>query len=132
MPEPRQSIGDTSKDVCQARNPTPPAEVEADESSLAVRLMAGGAPDYRPLLPDSPTRAIHHDRSRHRLRTTLPILVRDRRLRRRAGSRSEEHTSELQSLMRHSYAVFCLKKKNNSTIKTTTGAAYATDSLHIS
>src|SRR3546814_1837991 len=27
------------------------------------------------------------------------------------GSRSEEHTSELQSLMRISYAVFCLKKK---------------------
>src|SRR3546814_9856141 len=32
----------------------------------------------------------------------------------RAGAtRSEEHTSELQSLMRNSYAVFCLKKKNN-------------------
>src|SRR3546814_4322499 len=29
-----------------------------------------------------------------------------------AGQRSEEHTSELQSLMRISYAVFCLKKKN--------------------
>src|SRR3546814_7370338 len=29
--------------------------------------------------------------------------------------RSEEHTSELQSLMRISYAVFCLKKKNKST-----------------
>src|SRR3546814_9121011 len=76
----------TSKDVCQARNPSSPAEVEADESSLSVCLMAGGAPVSRPLLPDSPTRAIHHDRSRHRLRTTLPILVRDRRLRRRAGS----------------------------------------------
>src|SRR3546814_5578177 len=31
----------------------------------------------------------------------------------RKVSRSEEHTSELQSLMRISYAVFCLKKKNN-------------------
>src|SRR3546814_6220562 len=31
----------------------------------------------------------------------------------RAGGRSEEHTSELQSLMRISYAVFCLKKKLN-------------------
>src|SRR3546814_4170806 len=30
-----------------------------------------------------------------------------------SGARSEEHTSELQSLMRISYAVFCLKKKNN-------------------
>src|SRR3546814_8721303 len=32
--------------------------------------------------------------------------------------RSEEHTSELQSLMRISYAVFCLKKKNNSSCST--------------
>src|SRR3546814_3593928 len=31
------------------------------------------------------------------------------------GARSEEHTSELQSLMRISYAVFCLKKKNTTT-----------------
>src|SRR3546814_3762148 len=31
------------------------------------------------------------------------------------GLRSEEHTSELQSLMRNSYAVFCLKKKKNKT-----------------
>src|SRR3546814_9347761 len=30
-----------------------------------------------------------------------------------SASRSEEHTSELQSLMRNSYAVFCLKTKNN-------------------
>src|SRR3546814_3400505 len=32
-------------------------------------------------------------------------------------ARSEEHTSELQSLMRISYAVFCLKKKNNKRLK---------------
>src|SRR3546814_5125392 len=31
-----------------------------------------------------------------------------------AGGRSEEHTSELQSLMRISYAVFCLKKKTHN------------------
>src|SRR3546814_4851483 len=34
---------------------------------------------------------------------------------RRIGERSEEHTSELQSLMRISYAVFCLKKKTTYT-----------------
>src|SRR3546814_3958737 len=34
-----------------------------------------------------------------------------------AQSRSEEHTSELQSLMRISYAVFCLKKKKDETHK---------------
>src|SRR3546814_3325983 len=46
---------------------------------------------------------------RHRL--ACSSLGRDRRRRRRSGLRSEEHTSELQSLMRISYAVFCLKKK---------------------
>src|SRR3546814_2113319 len=39
-----------------------------------------------------------------------------------AGKRSEEHTSELQSLMRISYAVFCLKKKTNAITKEQSGA----------
>src|SRR3546814_2343058 len=38
----------------------------------------------------------------------------------REKARSEEHTSELQSLMRISYAVFCLKKKNKKKIATHT------------
>src|SRR3546814_3146905 len=43
-----------------------------------------------------------------------PRTVRGRIARRLSWHRrSEEHTSELQSLMRISYAVFCLKKKNN-------------------
>src|SRR3546814_5479901 len=41
-----------------------------------------------------------------------PVAGRHRRSDRH---RSEEHTSELQSLMRISYAVFCLKKKKNTT-----------------
>src|SRR3546814_7903375 len=36
------------------------------------------------------------------------------------AERSEEHTSELQSLMRISYAVFCLKKKNKKKYRTST------------
>src|SRR3546814_18050719 len=40
------------------------------------------------------------------------VLVRDGRIA-AVGPRSEEHTSELQSLMRFSYAVFCLPKKNH-------------------
>src|SRR3546814_10046874 len=39
--------------------------------------------------------------------------------RRSWSGRSEEHTSELQSLMRISYAVFCLKKKKNNNNHTT-------------
>src|SRR3546814_4607720 len=38
----------------------------------------------------------------------------------RGDTRSEEHTSELQSLMRIPYAVFCLKKKNKRTIRSIT------------
>src|SRR3546814_10420577 len=37
----------------------------------------------------------------------------------RNGERSEEHTSELQSLMRISYAVFCLKKNTETQVTTT-------------
>src|SRR3546814_4723897 len=39
------------------------------------------------------------------------LACKDWRVLRLSGVRSEEHTSELQSLMRNSYAVFCLKKK---------------------
>src|SRR3546814_4982659 len=53
-------------------------------------------------------------RKRHRRWPSLCALYR-----RSAPDRSEEHTSELQSLMRISYAVFCLKKKNKIIIHTT-------------
>src|SRR3546814_4624261 len=54
--------------------------------------------------------------------TSLPTDPDDPRSGRWAGKgktecRSEEHTSELQSLMRISYAVFCLKKKKKNTKK---------------
>src|SRR3546814_8798770 len=59
-------------------------------------------------------------RSRYALRPPGTAIRANARSRTRAGIqhgrrldfRSEEHTSELQSLMRISYAVFCLKKKN--------------------
>src|SRR3546814_10545282 len=41
-------------------------------------------------------------------------------MRTQACKRSEEHTSELQSLMRISYAVFCLKKKNKKILNKNT------------
>src|SRR3546814_10180094 len=43
-------------------------------------------------------------------------------IRPRSALRSEEHTSELQSLMRISYAVFCLKKKNTTQLNKYTQA----------
>src|SRR3546814_8451269 len=51
---------------------------------------------------------VRHDRGRHG-------RAAERDPRRRRAHRSEEHTSELQSLMRSSYAVFCLKKTKKRT-----------------
>src|SRR3546814_2156669 len=51
----------------------------------------------------------------HRHATGLGLHVLDRRtIRNLDNQRSEEHTSDLQSLMRISYAVFCLKKNKKS------------------
>src|SRR3546814_8517280 len=44
--------------------------------------------------------------------------------------RSEEHTSELQSLMRISYAVFCLKKKNKQQTNTLVTSSYTHIHIH--
>src|SRR3546814_6667027 len=52
------------------------------------------------------------DRQDDESRLTILIAALARTERGPYLSRSEEHTSELQSLMRISYAVFCLKKKN--------------------
>src|SRR3546814_2034495 len=53
------------------------------------------------------------------MNTTSPDLARTVSMDPETSSRSEEHTSELQSLMRISYAVFCLKKKKKYNINTT-------------
>src|SRR3546814_9669257 len=53
-------------------------------------------------------------------RASPAITCRSRRRCTTALSRSEEHTSELQSLMRISYAVFCLKKKNENHLNSST------------
>src|SRR3546814_7099131 len=56
---------------------------------------------------------------RHILHAAVGVVDQTRAADRPAGGkRSEEHTSELQSLMRISYAVFCLKKKKNKNDKT--------------
>src|SRR3546814_1549189 len=57
-------------------------------------------------------REIYDQAQRERQRASVTVCdpVRDQ-----YEVRSEEHTSELQSLMRISYAVFCLKKKKNKT-----------------
>src|SRR3546814_4293755 len=66
--------------------------------------------------PSCRSRATTAARPRHEARSaSAPRLA--RAFSSDARHRSEEHTSELQSLMRISYAVFCLKKKKSNKIK---------------
>src|SRR3546814_9816963 len=78
------------QDCSKARDGSPPRHGESGWSRLNIA--------DRPLRPDRPWEA-------------PPPSRRARRVRPSPAPRSEEHTSELQSLMRISYAVFCLKKK---------------------
>src|SRR3546814_5635422 len=81
-------------------------EHRADDPNLhyldGTTLYGAGDAVEHPL-PD----ALHPDTATHR-------LIGERFAAHAFAERSEEHTSELQSLMRISYAVFCLKKQNNS------------------
>src|SRR3546814_1861390 len=83
-----------------------------------VKSFPEAAPPPRTQRNESSTHVQTHQRADHRRlrfrrRRRHPGRPEDlRRARRARPVRSEEHTSELQSLMRISYAVFCLKKKN--------------------
>src|SRR3546814_6414731 len=73
-------------------------------------------PHRRHLGVDEPCGRAPRDADDRRL---FPKIVRPRQARRRLDDgRSEEHTSELQSLMRISYAVFCLKKNTHKNYHT--------------
>src|SRR3546814_4122730 len=82
---------------------------------------AGGA--LRPRDPSSAARCHPAPRRGRHARSALRYIWRHRR----KIPRSEEHTSELQSLMRISYAVFCLKKKNTTQQKQLTQHKYHVD-----
>src|SRR3546814_7972684 len=91
-------ISDWSSDVCSSDLAVPAMLFPSFQPNgpgckpicgNAKRQFSGNGHDPRPALP---VERLHH------------LLV----------PRSEEHTSELQSLMRTSYAVFCLKKKKNT------------------
>src|SRR3546814_1616823 len=68
-------------------------------------LLAGGAREGN-MLPATLLENVPHDADLYRKEAFGPVAGME-------SFRSEEHTSELQSLMRISYAVFCLKKKKH-------------------
>src|SRR3546814_2428549 len=84
--------------------------LERPEAEIVVRPEVEEGPRIA-MLGDQFDPRLHRDHDDH------PEGERDQQPRgaRAQEGRSEEHTSELQSLMRISYAVFCLKKKKNNT-----------------
>src|SRR3546814_1351366 len=80
-----------------------------EEESDAVARLKGG--DDIAVIDLAPPHVGFDHRLEHADHLTVDIVDRDDEEEQRADRRSEEHTSELQSLMRISYAVFCLKKK---------------------
>src|SRR3546814_10546102 len=118
-------ISDWSSDVCSS-------DLEADV--VRGNILRGGkridgrtTKDIRPIvaqvgvLPLTHGSALFTRGETQALVTTTLGTGQDEQIIDSLEGRSEEHTSELQSLMRISYAVFCLKKKNQqNTMKTPT------------
>src|SRR3546814_1927286 len=122
-------ISDWSSDVCSS-DLRPVAQVEARHRIERLPIVAlghqiaGGKQHERPLQRGRQLR-LHRPAGRcNEVGDGLlqaALLGQRRQLRQVLGrERSEEHTSELQSLMRISYAVFCLKKKTKETTATNT------------
>src|SRR3546814_4596477 len=100
-------ISDWSSDVCSSdllgRGPHEPAAIHPlGKQAHALAVIPEQLDQIAPLAPKGEQRA--------GMRALLQNLLRHHR--QAVEARSEEHTSELQSLMRRSYAVFCLNKKN--------------------
>src|SRR3546814_2488846 len=89
-----------------------------DQHDLALERPGLKQLFHRPTLPSCPNRFPADRGGRPSAGAPLPSSLPPRRS--APVPRSEEHTSELQSLMRISYAVFCLKKNTNDhTLNTT-------------
>src|SRR3546814_6055531 len=113
-------ISDWSSDVCSSDLKVQKVIASADDPGQAGFLKTQSGQEFSTVLSrHGDDFRLDGGRNDYRPRPFLCGLVKN------AGAmfiaRSEEHTSELQSLMRISYAVFCLKKqktKHNNTIKT--------------
>src|SRR3546814_6299400 len=113
-------ISDGSSDVCSSdlamgQQATLPASFVMQYTPMLDDVLVKGPADYRLRFPPTDDGRVFDIKSAVEIgrREGIEIVA----LASDAGPRSEEHTSELQSLMRISYAVFCLKKKNQTTKK---------------
>src|SRR3546814_2561650 len=110
-------ISDWSSDVCSSdlrHGILAVQSLPADDGAGERRLRtAAGARGEQGGSSRAGRRAARQGRPR-RPRPSLPFGTLRRSAAARGNCRSEEHTSELQSLMRISYAVFCLKKKKTT------------------
>src|SRR3546814_8142760 len=107
-------ISDWSSDVCSSDLPA----FEGTQHRLGFVFVDGSKADRDVFeqLGCHAAEAHHDERSEQGIAARAEDQFDPRRGHlRKKKSRSEEHTSELQSLMRISYAVFCLKKKKNIT-----------------
>src|SRR3546814_6950182 len=102
----------------------PPRSTRTDTLFPYTTLFRSGRQTGWPSPPRSWLR--HWPRSRRCNRHNANVRCRDSTRTTIPSCRSEEHTSELQSLMRISYAVFCLKKKKNKEIETTQKTVHQT------
>src|SRR3546814_1324846 len=107
-------ISDWSSDVCSSDLPDVEHAAEGGSGNLAGHDdPCGGRAVAKVALSSRPTGWCSHQQQR---RHPAPVAADQVLVLDHAEGRSEEHTSELQSLMRISYAVFCLKKKNNKNV----------------
>src|SRR3546814_4489268 len=114
-------ISDWSSDVCSSDLLAPPLTLSsARRSCCAIPLRSSGA--ALATVGCAAAARIPEDRHQKTAAGCLPSAL-------PPALRSEEHTSELQSLMRISYAVFCLKKKTYTKHNATT--ATRLESKHI-
>src|SRR3546814_9770682 len=119
---PRRRVGPCARISGSLYRALPRDERRGDRARPGVaagRRVVGGVGLCRRAIPARQRTVLRRD-----LRGERPDRDRRDARTRRSGAalsagrrRSEEHTSELQSLMRNSYAVFCLKKKTNKTTK---------------
>src|SRR3546814_8093577 len=115
-------ISDWSSDVCSSDL----AQVEPRRFQIGLRRLhvgfGGALCRDRGVIFLPPDRLVGEQRlvAAHDLPGVRGRRLRAGKLRTRRVGRSEEHTSELQSLMRISYAVFCLKNKTHTKQNNTT------------